>query len=109
MGDRSKLPKWAQEEMKDLEANLATLEARMREVFSDFGDGTNTVVHGNYGESDIGLPNNAQVSYLLGDHEIRAGVRRGIYEDHLEIYSTSGPIVIEPQVANVVHVRGRHL
>lgn len=97
--DISKLPRWAQQRIKSLTAEVE----RQQELLSVTPpEATNVVVADHMDER--GLPQNARIRFRLGRVQVEVGHQ---FKDDLalNVRSLDGRLVVEPQVSNVICVR----
>jgi len=103
MGDRSTLPKWAQQEMERLERDR---DAWKEKAFYAATEGglTDTAIRWRP-LPDRGVPIGSTIECKTNTGEIEARMRG---EDaRLEVRTLSGPIIIEPYTSNVVCISSR--
>lgn len=100
MNDRSKLPKWAQQEMTRLENSAEYHKARLVESLGQNGPHSDTQVYMGYQEPTAGLPNGTPIHFKLSYGKVEVRVNEG----RLEISSPHGGLSIFPHVTNVVQV-----
>lgn len=100
MNDVTKLPKWAQVRISNLESKLKADVAywKGKAVEAETGD-TNTFL-GDYPD-DIGLPRGSRIVFVLPSGRISADVR----DDHLHLHARNGALVVQPVVTNAVNIR----
>lgn len=100
MNDESKLPKWAQTEMRTLRSRLAAFEAHV----SAAHPGTNVALVDGRGERP--LPKNSRPRFALPSGRIDV-VFGGAQQpkDVLVIRSLDGDLIVSPSSSNVVYVR----
>jgi hypothetical protein len=113
--DITRLPKWAQDRIGDIERQVAALEAGIAERDAPLA-ATNTVVRGFKSTSNRPLPDGSTVGFgdftsdpgALPWFQVRLTDRRGnggvAQPGDLEIRGLDSPLVV-PQVTNVVCVR----
>jgi hypothetical protein len=99
-GDLSRLPKWAQNEIRLLRREVT----HWKERASVGPDDSNVFAHP-YSQAPLPLGLNADVEYDLGDFHLRISVT----PDHagLSVMSTGshGFLSVRPQASNVVEIR----
>lgn len=98
MGDRTKLPKWAQQEIAVLEMRLREARAENAQIASEE---TDTFIERRRDQQATYLPNGTEVSFLTSTPYGAIRVRRE--GDHVNVTADS-PIVVKPWVTNVVKV-----
>lgn len=99
----AKLPKWAQDELALLRANLKYYQDKVRSV----EQGTSGVYFGSRSmDNRVYIPDN-RVTFELPFFEAELDVTREDIgaDQHLSIYGPAGTLRIEPRASNVIHVR----
>lgn len=103
MPDESKLPKWAQVELRVLRGEIGRLE-RDLSAFTK-GEETRTIVDP-YSEKPYYIPDMLTIHFCFDSGEIIA-VSRDDRRDGVRVSSVglSAPISVHPEVSNVVSIR----
>lgn len=97
MGDVNKLPRWAQNRIEKLEADVAYWEGRV--VEAETGE-TNTFL----GDWPVnkGLPNDSRIVFNLPGGQVDVQIK----DDHLRVMARGGgSLEIQPHVSNVIHIK----
>ena len=92
----SKLPKWAQSEIKRLESNLIEVENELSTLYGK--NETNTKIA--YVGNDKPLPNSAVINFDIGGNVISCNIVDG----ELRIYGRNG-ISVFPKASNSVYIK----
>lgn len=100
MNDKSKLPKWAQQEMERLENSAEYHKARLRESLGDNDQVSDTQIYMGYQEDLVGLPSGTPIRFKLSYGKVEVRVNEG----RLEVTGVNGALSIFPHVTNVVQV-----
>lgn len=100
MNDRSKLPKWAQQELDRLDNAVEYHKSRLAESLGEGPEVSDTQVHMGYQEPKAGLPNGTPIHFKLSYGKVEARVNDG----KLEISSPNGSLAVFPHVTNEVQV-----
>jgi hypothetical protein len=99
--DRTKLPKWAQQEFDRLESDLAYSEKKVREMLGESNEGTEVYLW--QGVDNLPLPARSQIRFKCeAEHDYRhfdVSIRDG----NLRIYG-SGTFTVQPQSANSIEL-----
>lgn len=99
MGDRSRLPKWAQQEMERLENDAKAWKEQVQGAKAGL---TDTLLRYRP-EPDRGLPMGSTMVFKTLGGEIEARMKDG----SLEVRALGGSLVLEPYTSNVVHLSSR--
>jgi hypothetical protein len=99
MKDESKLPKWAQQELRRLRNNIETLNKCLKEKSGEpTGTGVDVDVL-NPHKALYWLKDSARITFYFQDHRIE------VYRDHdLLCIHGDEPLVVFPRVTNVINV-----
>lgn len=102
MNDRSKLPKWAQQELDRLDSAVEYHKSRLAESLGQGAESSDTEVYMGYKEKPVGLPDGTPVHFKLSYG--RVGVR--VKDGKLEVsgLGVGGGLAIFPHVSNLVNV-----
>ena len=110
-GDVSKLSKWAQQYIANLERRIRELEDYVKEISSEYPN-SNVMLQGGVTHPDVGLPNDSCVYFYLDDGE---GNRERLFnmievhhnhgEQTLSITSYGrGYLNVSPQSGNAIRI-----
>ena len=99
--DETKLPKWVQEKLMMLRADVARANKTIKELTKPAENARITYRAGYWEEK--ALPDDTQISFKLGNG---MEVNVLLHNDEVRIYG-SGSIAIEPKTDNSVYVTGR--
>ncbi|WP_328546766.1 hypothetical protein [Streptomyces platensis] len=97
----SRLPKWAQEELRRLRQSLAVERKRAAELRGEVGE-TNVHVQ-NYGSDDQPLPSGASVKFHLDPEVWNQYITVRVESGQLWLHG-GGSLVIHPHVSNALWV-----
>lgn len=100
MNDRSKLPRWAQNELAALESSVEYHKRRLNESIGEGGEGTDTIIYMGHDEPAHGLPNGTPIRFLTDHGVIEARTEDG----RLNVRSSHGSLVLLPVVTNSIVV-----
>jgi hypothetical protein len=113
--DITKLPKWAQEFIINLQNALSNANQRI-EILSSGHPGTNMSIRAHYGEPDFELPPDSLVTFWTEPEptvprRLRDGIEvhltRDAYGAHIYVSSRNGRIEVLPQASNSVRIRSK--
>jgi hypothetical protein len=104
MGDITKLPRWAQDEIERLTREALSWKGQALAASSAGGGMTDTVLR-RRPEPDRGLPMGATVAFkgISGEVEVRMECGGG----RVELRAPNGSLVVEPFTSNVVVVSSK--
>lgn len=96
----TKLPRWAQDEVKRLAANVEFYRKQAFQACSVEAKGTDTFID-NYDDSEVrGLPRGTSVSFRVKDTLIRVRVEDGV----LDVNASCDMILVRPWACNKVTI-----
>jgi hypothetical protein len=102
-----KLPKWAQEELRNLRNKLETEKRRADEARIGNGGPDSDTFIDPYDEVPIRLGRETRINFVLGDkfqEYFDVQIKRYHGDVYLEVHGGTG-MVITPQVSNVIQIR----
>lgn len=95
----AKLPKYVQNELHRLEADLRRAKRQLAEMES----GDTNVRYGGYGDEHH-LPRDSRVTFTVSGEDLAVGIVKYDTKEQLSIYTGDGYLDIRPQSSNVVTV-----
>ena len=98
--DTTRLPKWAQQRIATLEANVAHYKRKAFEAASADPTDTDTTIE-TWGDAPLGLPRGTAIRFKLG----RARITVRIDGDKLDVRSDGDPLNVRPWACNAVTVK----
>jgi len=110
----SKLPKWAQARITNLEQQVKDLTHQRDEVITAVsGGGSSPVMIRRFAQPDMMMPADSQVCFVLGNEDrITIGfspdLRGQLSNEEITIRSGWGLLEIRPRAANTVTLKTKH-
>ena len=104
--DISKLPKWAQTEIKRLETNAKDCQRKLDEAVGAIGTESNVWTERYDGDSPelfvkTYLPANSTIHFKVGGHTVTV---KHFINGSLQVLAQGGLLLVSPQSSNVVHL-----
>lgn len=108
--DLARLPKWVQNHIRDLEREVESQAAAIRELTSEFPF-SNVMVDGGSRYGDRTLPPNSKVEFYLTTPRVKYSNVLSVHHagqyrpGEIEVSCATGQIAVLPQVSNLVRLK----